>query len=355
MPQDKLTFIQRLHDAFDDYYQSVIGLHAFTHSCTWDDKTKQVRSASHSCIPRRMDRTIGQETSEDSKAKTQHSDTVTPDGVVQASDAYGIVAEMKKNFNRKSEEETFEQLKKYDGDLVGWWTPNERIAGHDIALLTGLPTSTAATDAYARWREAGNSFQRPFAIVEFSLHTQAKVYMHLHRVAGQLSEPEHDERLRQSKQIDVLHLYQLFSRWKFMDNEPPILFMLVHVYEHTLPLFAAEGDFGREGATHPVVEVSAEEARNKMEEQFCRRDNDPRQFQLPRLAWVQKALDTLVEIGVASRVVKQKSKPKYRVEVRLRKKDTKEYFAERLFALAERKQKKHAAGEKQVDLFPNES
>ena len=209
----------------DDYLGSVMGLYAFAESACWDEQTRSRLPSSEISIPRTMSYTENGEVA-----------NLTPDAVVQVTKDYGVVAEMKKHYNSSEKTIYIDQVKKYDRDLLGWWTESEQIGKHDLVLLTHYFSSTHATDAYRLWLTEGNSFQRKFAIIEFSHSDAAQQYFVLKRVVGELSDKDHDEQLRQGKKIPESIINEVISKYKFYDGQPPLMHMLILTYCYTLPL-----------------------------------------------------------------------------------------------------------------------
>ena len=318
---DKEEHVKRSKSEVDDYLQSVIGLYAFAHSCAWNNSARRVRPDSKICIPRKMASASG-------SRRTQ----LTPDGVVQVDGQYGVVSEMKKHFQLANGRDTFDQIRRYSAPLWGWWTKTKLIDHHDVALLTHITSSTDASDAFDEWSAAGNEMESPFAIVEFGYVEQGQLWFMLRRIKGGLSDKPHDESLRRGKKLSPLVMTDVFSRRKFMENEPPLIYMLLLVYVYALPLFGKQETFEEStGGKVVIVKATAAQVRDRLEEQFCPRGNDAGAFNLPRLAWVKRALETLVQLDLGTRP--SKSTGAYRIVLRQPgKKDLTEYFAERLYA-----------------------
>lgn len=329
--------IQRHKDAIDDYLDTVRALYAFANSSIVDPETRAIRPDSRFCIPRRMS------SREDSGA------TVTPDAVVQVDPQYGLVAEAKKHFPNNGPSGPYDQIRQYDRDLLGWWTDNETIAQHDLVLLTHVASSTKARDAYEEWLREGNAYSRPFAIVEFGLFEGGQHWYLLRRVVGRVSRGEHDEALRQGDKIQGAKLLELYEKYKVMDSEPPLMHMLVLVHEYVLPVFPTQEEFEEHtGKRRLAVEITVGQVRDRMEELFCPPRQDSRQFQLPRTAWVRKALEKLGSMELAARM--PGTPDTYRVELKKPpRKDTIAYFAGKLLQIEQRAKKKAAS--EQPELF----
>lgn len=331
---------QKHRDEVDDYMQTVIGTYAFAQSACWDDETRRQRAGSMYSVPRRMTRLPGSE-------QPDVPADVTPDAVIQPTGEHGVVAEAKKNFPTAAPNLPFEQMQKYDCGLKGWWTTTECIRQHDLALLTHVASSIDAVDAYAAWRSQGNQFDRPFAIVEFGWIEMGQPWFLLRRLDGKLSDQAHDETLRRGKKVPHTVMIGLINRYKFVDHKPPLMHMLVVIFNHIFPLFPKETEFEREsGGRYPVLSVTAVQVRDKVEEQFCPPREDDRQFRIPRLEWVQEALDAFVRMGIAERG--PGSSRVFRVTLRRPpKKDVIDYFASKLASHL----KATAASPNQTDLF----
>lgn len=322
----------------DDYLGTVRALYAFAISACWDESARSMRSGARWSIPRRMD-VIPEE--EDAPRKT-----ITPDAVVQISDAYGVVAEAKKNFSSHDEAEVLEQLSRYDQDLYGWWTATEKMDRHDLALLTHMSTSVYAREAYERWIE-DEEFERPLAVVEFAYHEMSRVWLMLRKVAGAVSDPEHDEALRRGKNIDGGLLLKLFDKWKFLDQKPPVIHTMLLIHDYVLPTMVAEREFDpRSGARVPVAEATVDQIRGALARQFCEPTDDPRSFKLPKRSWVTEAVEEFRKAGLAAPLLDDR----YRFPLKKPlKKDTLEYLTYQMArGLGEQKSQ---PDEHQVSLF----
>ncbi|MHB1861607.1 MAG: hypothetical protein ACYCVL_01445 [Gemmatimonadaceae bacterium] len=331
--------LQDNRNAIDDYINSVRALHALGSHLTFDDIQRRQGDGTKFGIPRTMTRQL--ETGED------HD--VTPDAVIQVSTAYGVVAEMKKNFPSIRPDEVFEQIAKYDTPLRGWWTADETIARHDLVLMTHTFSSVRAADAYKDWVERGNSFVRMFAVVEFGYQEQGKLWFYLRRTEGRLSDEVRDERLRTGVPISGELVTRLFDSWKFSEQAPPLTYMLLLTHTYILPLFPTQEEYeNRSGARRLTVEVTAAQVRDKMVEQWSP-PREARQTQLPKLEWVRQALAALERVGLATALDREQDR--YRVSLaRLPRRDAVEYFTRRLFRRdQEEKQKRLPV---QPELFP---
>ena len=284
---------------------------------------------------------------------------LTPDCVVQVIDSYGVVAEAKKHYRSAEDTSAFAQIAKYDQPMLGWWTPNEEIERHDLVLITHYMSATRACDAHKKWMSNGNSFERPFAIVEFNFSDQASTYFTLKRAAGSLSDRVHNEALHNPKAIPEHLVIELIRKYKFYDADPPDVHTMLLLHDYIFPMLHREEDFDAlQDHEHPVLRITVEEAQTRLAEQFCDPPHKARQPRLPKSVWVRIALDRFVKLGLATCLPKEPDTFEI-VLKKPRKKDTLEYFAERIVRLRlkadpdsrSRRAKKTKAAKGQLPLF----
>jgi hypothetical protein len=338
-PPDRLAEeVKKEQGRIDDYLGSVRGLHAFAESACFDDAARQRVDGSRYCIPRSMN-------------TVAPGPTLTPDGVVQPRPDYGIITEMKKHYP-DGVDEYIDQVKKYDQDLIGWWTKGECLTPHDLVLLTHMFSLTNATDAYENWKTAGNQFTRPFAIVEYGyVESLPQRYFMLRRMAGALSDKKHDEALRQGKMLPDGLIVELFARCKLYDAKPPLIHMVVLLYMETMNLFVPREEFEATGRLRKTVTVTVAEVREKMEEQFCRHTEGARQPRLPKKEWVQEALEALQDMELA----KREGKERYHVLIaRPGRKDALAWLVAKWLRAQDWKAGKKQVDAAQGDLFANQ-
>ena len=130
-----------------------------------------------------------------------------------------------------------------------------------ITIPIHISTQANATNSQAIqfWREEGNSFKRSFAIVEFTYSEGGQRYFALKKIDGNISDLHHEEQLRTGKQIPEKIIIDIFSNYKFYDADPPLIYMLELIYDHTLTTFPEESEYDAvDSKQYPVVNVSLE-------------------------------------------------------------------------------------------------
>lgn len=321
---------QQQRNEIDDYLGSIVGLYAFAESACWDESSRAKRKESQYSIPY--------------KFKINEKE-ITPDSAIQLDSDYGIVSEMKKHFN-ESKPNQFEQLKKYDNDLEGWWTENKKIKTHDLVLLCHMFSSIGAVDNYKNWENEGNNFDRNFAIIEFSyMDSGQKQNFVLRRLYGQLTDKEHDEALRKTKIIPPQIVERLFGKYKFYDVDPPLFHVPILIFNYVLPLLVVQEEFEENsGRQKRIVKVDVDTVKRILQEQFLPLNH---YLSLPKTKWVISALDFLVSISLGVRLDEKNYQLILQAPTR---KDLCEYFSSKLIS---KQNSKQSVSTIQPDLFSN--
>lgn len=122
----------KTQEACDTYTDGVFAVLGLINEARWDPEKLTWRPGVVYAVGRRLTTSPGN--------RVSRNVAVTPDCVVQASESLGFVAEAKLSLpmdvNRWDEDVI--QMLKYDDDLVGWWTADERLPRHDIIALVPL-------------------------------------------------------------------------------------------------------------------------------------------------------------------------------------------------------------------------
>ena len=91
--------------------------------------------------------------------KIRKNGEVTPDAVIQIAEELGLIIEIKSSLPENDEywKKEAAQLLKYDDDLDGWWTPDERIAAYNVILLIDQARSLEFKAYLSKLRDLGES------------------------------------------------------------------------------------------------------------------------------------------------------------------------------------------------------
>jgi len=275
---------------------------------------------------------------------------VTPDCVVQTQARLGFVAEAKLGLPRDENawDDDINQMQKYEDDLMGWWTANERIEGFDIIGLVPLVRGVKFADRVENGIAAGKwKFERRWSVMGFFKTSGIRDFMTLKKERGELSDAELDRRLRESVPIAFDRLILTYQDRKFVDHAPPLPYLLQVMWDDLLTRYAA--DVPKDEREQLIsLRVTVKKATEDLQVYYGFKSSGARSPEIPRQSWVRKALDLLVEFRMATRT----NQDEYTIRYKRTRGDTLKRFG-RLCFRAERRKGKSSAD--QLALLPLET
>lgn len=292
MPQDNP--LRKILNEVEDYEETVIAIIAFSHEVCWDSGNKRKIPSSCFMIGRRMGKIDPAENSE-------HN--LTPDIVIQLNSGYGIIAEVKKKISsdRKYWHRTFDQIKKYDENLIGWLTNSETIKNYDLTLLTHITRKVDITDYYkGKFNEGGYHYRNKFSIVAFNKGGERDEFLYLEKHYGEFSDQILNERLRRVVAIPLETVLPLYSI-KFYDSPPPMPYLINILWIDIFPQFLSFEADNSDLKKCPIIKLNVAEVTEKLRSQFSQRIDDTRQQEIPRQDWIKEAMEALVRLKLARR------------------------------------------------------
>lgn len=295
--------VKKNRNRISDYTGAILGLHSFALSAIWDEANRRLYKNAKTSIPSRM------------KRLSDNSDC-TPDGIVQINDSYGVVFDMKKHHS-SGDFEPFEQIKKYDEDLIEWWTNSKKIKSHDLVLIVHHNSSVDSHDTFTQWTNQSNKFIKPFAIVSYDISKdtdKGNEYLKLQKICGDISDPSHNEKLRIIKNIDInlAPMKDIISNGKFYDAEPPLIHTLVLLHDYIFPSLVSSDKYEtNKRVTKFDLEASLKQLRDELQQRFFIENAHSHKFSLPELSWVEAAVEILVKLKLAFKIDKKKKRYKF--------------------------------------------
>jgi hypothetical protein len=291
----KLTHaeLNRVLEEIDNYEQTVNALLAFISVVAWDSQNKCLRPDYPFAIGRRM-------APKGKKAKRE----VTPDVVIQLNKDYGIVAEAKQSLPQDNTywRSTLDQLKSYDGHLIGWWTDaHETIAQSDVALLIHQ-TLGPKFDKYLAEVEKreGPQFSSPLARIEYNPLPQVNECIYLCLRSGQLRKQPLSAALTDGVPVPLEDMRATHKNQKFYDSEPPPELLLVTIWnEYIKPLKEKSPRDPKLGCRR--ILVSAKKITQELQKAYGSASRGSRDAEYPHQSWVTNALKILVKLKLAKR------------------------------------------------------
>lgn len=336
---------ERMRDVIDDYTSSIHTIIGFMNFYVYDDTAKQNRRDVRVFQGRELYRLVATESDLEEPvteaALEGHADStpqsttvevadvgeplnastttrpditnqemrpVTPDFGIVHPDQAGVVGEVKLSFpkDRNLWMQDFEQLKRYDAELVNWPTDDGQVREHQIVCITHQSRAVAVKDYYlARVAEGVLSFVRPFAIVQCGRLEQRRQFYFFQVVEGALSDEPLQERLHEGVQVPMEVLVGKYSTVKFYDAEPPMPYLMQVIWEHVvLPKVRSLSKFStlrRKQRLEAIIEVS--EIVDILVNQFSFRTfpniTIEGQPDVPHRNWVERACEQFVSANDA--------------------------------------------------------
>jgi hypothetical protein len=301
---------RRIRKDCDDYCDTVLALKAFAHEMLWDGEKIADCPAF-----------FGRSMATSSTNRISPDNTVTPDLIVQPKPEYGIVVEAKIALSGDPKKRTRKllDLQKYDDDLRGWKTADERIPLHDVVLLCHNFHGTDVCDQIRDLQGKSEiSFDRKFALVSFIRGQQTETWMSLALEMGDLSDAAKKEKLRRRLQIRLDHIAAnpRFASVELYDHPPPLP-MLMHFIEQTVVNDLDENDLLRHRQHQQVLKTfSIDNMRDRLAANFALPQDKTRTPKIPKRAWVKDAMEAFVAFDWAQRASQPKGYYHYIVKKR---------------------------------------
>ncbi|MBU0765903.1 MAG: hypothetical protein KJ607_13845 [Bacteroidetes bacterium] len=285
-----------IREEINNYHDTINAIVGFMNIYRYNDREKELRKDVYVFQGRKFD-----------VPEVEEVDFVTPDIAINLPTGAGIVGEVKHTFpkNEKYWISTFEQLLKYDNNLIGWFTDDEKIDLHDIVLLCHTSRSRKVKKFYEERSTEEIKFERPFVIIEYFEFEQNKRFIQFRKEHGNLSDSEVNERLEFGIPIPMDKLIDIYSTIKLYDSEPPIAYLLYLIWIHIIIDKAVENPKFRKLRINQTLEVTVdiEEIINKLNERFSfspiHEKSINRQPQIPKKEWITRACNKFVTIGEA--------------------------------------------------------
>ncbi|HEX7153164.1 MAG TPA: hypothetical protein VF618_16885 [Thermoanaerobaculia bacterium] len=326
MPRPPEDEVKSALDAGDDYRSTVNAMLAFSAFVVHDGTSP--REKSHFGFGRRM--------TTSSANIVAASGDITPDLVAQKSDSYGVVAEVKRSLplDRTRWIVPLKQLRKYDDELTGWWTENERIAEADATLLLHQTRSRAFIGVLEAERaKDAEAVGAHTSVIEFSQSNERQQNYFFRLEWGGIRDNDLSARLKDGVSIPIMRVLSTFPNVIFYDADPPTAWFVAFLWIDYFTALAAGGEYDANLKAVPVdvnAAVIADELQKAYGSQLLERDM--RSVEFPSVRVVRRALDALVAIKLAMAL----PKGEYRILYRQIKDDVYQRFASMMKTPAEK-------------------
>lgn len=285
---------EKIREEIDNYEQTVYAILGFMNLYRYDDTTKAFKESIKLFQGRKL------------KIEGTEQD-ITPDlGILDETNT-GVIGEVKKTLPKDQDlwVKSFEQLKKYDNELIGWDTDDKKVKNHDIVLLTHNRLSRIVKDYYINnVINSENKINKLFSIVEFYRTEEAKSYFSFRKEYGDLSNSKINSELYSGLSIPMSVYLSNYSSNKLYDDCPPLPYLITLIWENVIQIKASDSEkYPRLRKKQKLnIEVSIEEIIDIIHKGFSfynLQNNDVNQPRIPKRDWVLKACDKFVRINEA--------------------------------------------------------
>lgn len=290
----KEQLLRATRDNINDYKQTVNAILAFA-AFVVHDGTSQ-RPNSQFGFGRRMNK---------SKDNSNSPSTeIFPDLVAQKTKQYGIVAEAKKTLDQNLSYwiQHVDQLRKYDDNLEGWWTKDEKIINSDAVMLIHQSRGRLFRDFLDKCKKKDpDSVGQNTSIIEFNESPETEPYYFFRMEYGQIRDDKLRKSLYEGRQIPLEKVKMSFSSIQYYDAKPPLPMILMRLWTDYFPSKLDESEYDEQTKAMKIM-VNISEVTDELQKAFGSQalHRDDRSSEFPKKRWLREALDQLVAYKLAS-------------------------------------------------------
>lgn len=290
--------LQGIKDRNESYLSTIYALHGFRHTVNkfLSDSQNVVRSS----IGRRMH----------FAARASKREFCTPDIVIQLNSSEGIVGEAKLLVCQNIDDhwnKYVKQIKKYDTDLIGWWTNNERIDHTNLVWITEIAFSSQISDYFQSKIDAGVvKFERPFLIIEFTKRQRARELLFLRTRMGETSNSALEKALKNGIDIPLETLIFENKEKKFYDAKPQDIEYVMEILWQNI--FLQEAIDNESGLVTYLdkekiwkIPINLDELTTTVQRLYGSAGSQNREVEYPQPSWIREALEKFISIGLAQK------------------------------------------------------
>jgi len=301
MPQEQISnqqtdsVLQGIKDRNESYLSTIYALHGFILAVK-RTITLPVDNI-HSSIGRRMHYPNG-------KSKR---DFCTPDLVIQLDPVEGIIGEAKLLICQNNEDnwnQYLKQAKRYDNDLIGWWTTDELIERTSLVWITEITFSSKIGDYFKEKMDAGEiHFTHPFAVIEYSKHQRAREFLFLRTRIGDMP-GSLTQAFNNGIEIPLETLIFENQEKKFYDAKPSDIEYVMDILWQNI--FTQEALTNQNGSSKYDdkekvwrIPIQLDTLTRSVQKLYGAVGGENREVEYPQKTWIKEALEKFVSIDLA--------------------------------------------------------
>lgn len=228
---------------------------------------------------------------------------ITPDLIAQKSRNYGIIAEVKKGIDRTQSNwiNHLRQLRKYDDELEGWWTDDQKIPHSDVIMLIHQTRSRPFSRFLSKQKENDpDSIGQNTCVVEFVQSEERITYYFFRLEFGIINDKDLGRRLEDGVDIPLENIRRSFPNIQYYDSKPPMPLLLSRLWSDVFPSMIDYGDYD-EKSKATKIEVSVPLVTDELQKAFGSKAlrQDQRSGEFPKQKWIREAFEQLIRYKLA--------------------------------------------------------
>lgn len=224
---------------------------------------------------------------------------ITPDMVSRFTNNTGFVGDVKITAsNDRDYADAEKQIKKYDDELIGWDTTDEKVNHHDLYVIIHQ-SHTQQFVEYIRSKK-GYIYDRLLSIFSFNIDSSKNTFYVLEKRGGEVPEILKKDF---SKVVEVKYeyVYADMNKIKFYDAHPDVQYTMYILWDYIFSAIPTEDEFRASGGKRIIpIPVNVDDLRTRLKA-YVLDQGTHRVPDLPKKEWIVEALDEFVKIGLAIR------------------------------------------------------
>lgn len=237
----------------------------------------------------------------------------TPDVVMQIKPDHGVIAEMKMRAGRNILNEDgsekwglhLRQLRKYDRDLIGWWDNDGVLPNVNLLYIISIVSSAEISDYISsKLISREEVFSHPLGILEFSQILGMTNSLFLRRRWGDVPE-EMSSILSNGYSVSTEELLARNAARKFYDSPPCEEYVMQILWQNVFTEHAKKPNnddvFYNEELKIWEFPINTSDVTHELQKYYGSVGGD-RQQEMPKKAWVDRAMRAFVTIGLATKL-----------------------------------------------------
>jgi hypothetical protein len=291
MPKKKRLSAKIIKYEAEYYRTTIVALSIFS------DLLKQGNPLAQSSFGRKMT------TSENNNISKNNDQT--PDLVVQVSESEGYVCEAKATMSKNDNGwiDHVQQLQRYDDDLMGWWTTDQKLKNvSNTILLVDYEKSIKFRNLVVnKIAKEELVFKNPVGFVGFAQQSSPVESLVFSLDWGNIYNRKIHTELSERKRVPLEDYIATQDRKKFSDTQPPVEYVMEVLWTHLFNEMSINVEYGIKIKSWPIP-VNINDLTKELQRAYGQQSSGEREVCFPQSKWIRNALDHFEVIGLAIKV-----------------------------------------------------